>query len=317
MNDQKVECALKDLSIDEQDMLSTLAPYISASVPQESPSGRFLIRQRFKNLVHMIALLYWKQFKQSAREKTGKVIQNHYEDNYGLAQFSGYAVQGRPVTYLYGENVIKMVGMGNSRAKVHVVEKVLNIIQPATACEIGSGTGRHVIYFAHKFPKTQFSGIDFSENAVSIAKSAQQQDDLDLQLPEAPGNLSKQELNSVLTAKFHAGNACDLSEIEDNAFEVIYTTSALEQMWGILPDVLSELHRVTRKYVIFCEPFLEGNNLLGRQYLFCGNYFRAKISQMEDAGFEVLNHLDCLPIKPTFKDTVLIAKVIKTPAPKK
>ncbi|MCR4378636.1 MAG: class I SAM-dependent methyltransferase [Rhodospirillales bacterium] len=311
MTDEEAKQALVGLSIDKQEMLERLAPYISSSVSKDSADGRLLIRQRFKNLLHMIALFYIKQLKLGRRAKTGELVQNLYNTAYATSEFDGYNCQGRNVTYLYGDQVHKMVSMGNYRSKSHVIEKAINIIQPKTMCEIGCGKGRHVFYFGHKFPGTQFTGIDFSSNAIDLAKRTQQCDTIDLHLPEKPGALSEQERNAVRTIDFQVGNACDLSNIKDNAFEVVYTVSALEQMAHILPEVLAEIHRVTSKYVIFCEPFWDKNDFLGRRYLTAGNYFRAKTSVFEKAGFEMLNYLDCLPLKPSFKDTVFIGKVIK------
>lgn len=311
MANNAAEQALIEFSIDKHVMLDELAPYIASSVSCDSAEGKLLIRQRFKNLLHMIALFYLKQMKLRRREKTGGIVQDLYETAYSKSEFDGYGAKGRPVTYLYGDQVLKMFSMGNYRSKSHVIEKAINIIKPTTVCEIGCGKGRHVFYFAHKFPGTQFTGIDFSANAIALAKHTQHGNEIDLQLPEKPGPLTAEERDATSTIDFQTGNACDLSHIDDNAFEVVYTVSALEQMSHILPDVLKEIHRVTSKYVIFCEPFWDKNDFLGRQYLTAGNYFRSKTSVFEEAGFETLNYLDCLPLKPSFKDTVFVGKVVK------
>jgi len=311
-NDADIRRALRTLSIDPQDMLDFLAPYIPQQIPRDSAEGRLLIRQRLKNLLHMIANFYIKQIKQMKREKTGELVQNLYDTAYSKSQFDGYQTgNGRPVTYLYANKVLKLFSMGNYRSKSYVVEKAIEAINPATMCEIGCGKGRHVFYFAHKFHQTQFTGIDFSANAIDLAKRAQNQKEIDLFLPENPGPLSDQDRDAVRTIDFLVGNACALTEVPDNAFEVVYTISALEQMNHILPDVLSEIRRVASKYVIFCEPFWDRNDFLGRRYLEAGNYFRARTAEIEAAGFEILKYFDCVPLKPSFKDTVLIAQVRK------
>lgn len=309
MRDQTTDTALANLTINHDEILEKLAPYISENLAADSAEGKFRMRQRVKNLVHMILRFYIGQLRQGQREKTGKLTHNLYESNYSTAEFTGYRNAGRPVTYLFNDRVLQMVGMGNYRSKSLVLEKILETIQPKEVAEVGCGMGRHVAYMAHRFHAIHFNGIDFSASAIDLCRRVQQQDEIDLQLPEAPGPVSGKDRDAIRTASYQTGDARNLDHVADNSFDLVYTVSALEQMAAILPEALSEIRRVTKEYVVFFEPFLDGNDFLGRRFLHAGNYFRARYAEIEAAGFEILTVLDCIPLKPSFKDTVVIARV--------
>ena len=98
--------------------------------------------------------------------------------------------------------------------------------------------------------------------------------------------------------------------LTDKAVDILYTHATLEQMWNTLPEVLKEIRRVTRRYVIFVEPFIDCNDFLARQFLAAGNYYRAKYSDIKSHGFRIIQIMDMLPMKPTFKYSVLNAEVI-------
>lgn len=305
-----IETELAQLDIPCNEMLSLIEPYVKEVWDREEPRAREAIRQRRNGLVHLILRNLVRQLKAGTRSRTGQMVGDFYEEAYSNRTFSGYAVGTQYVTYLLGDKVVRLTGMGNYRAKSRVLERVFDIIRPQSVCEAGCGRMKNLEYFAIKFPSVQFSGFDISHNAIDTSRSIQQLDTLDLRLPERSGPLSSEEMGQIRRINLFQGNAGSLEAVPDKAFDVTYTISALEQMHGILPDVLRELRRITRRYVVFCEPFRDVNGTLEKIYLWSDNYFRADVAFVERHGFRRINLLDCLPKKPTFKDAVLIAKVV-------
>ena len=308
---ENILTTLKNLEINSDEMISYISPYISEKMSENSKEGKKAKRKRFKNLIHMILNFYLKQIKFFKRENTSKIVKNKYNEAYSKSTFDGYKSQGRFVTYIYKKQVYQMNGMGNYRSKSFIIEKITKIIKPKSMCEIGCGKGRHLFYFSTIFPKTKFFGLDLSEKAISIAKQTQVKKEINLFLPEKDKKLPKNKVNLVRKIDFNVGNANNLSMFKNNSFEVVYTVNALEQMASDLPEVLEEIHRITSKFVVFCEPFWDYNNFFEKQYLIAGNYFRLKEKILNQYGFEKINFLDCLLLKPSFKDSVYIGKVIK------
>jgi SAM-dependent methyltransferase len=305
-----VEAQLARLDIPRDAMLSLIAPYVKEVWDESDPCAREAIRQRRKGLVHLVLRNLVKQLKDGKRSRTGQMVSEFYEEAYSNRTFSGYAVGTRYVTYLLGDKVVKLTGMGNYRAKSRAIERVFDIVKPQSVCEAGCGRMKNLAYFATIFPDIRFSGFDISHNAIDTSRSLQQLDTLDLHLPERSDPLSREEMERVRRIDLFQGNAANLNGIPDKTFDITYTISALEQMHSILPDVLRELRRITRGYVVFCEPFRDVNGTLERIYLWSDNYFRADVAFVERHGFRCINLLDCLPHKPTFKDAVLIAEVV-------
>lgn len=305
-----VEAQLAQLDISCDEMLSLIAPYVKEVWDKNDPRAREAIRQRRNGLVHLVLRNLVKQIKDGTRSRTGQMVGKFYEEAYSNRTFSGYAVGTRYDTYLLGDKVVKLTGMGNYRAKSRAIERVFDIVKPQSVCEAGCGRMKNLAYFATKFPDVRFSGFDISHNAIDTSCSIQQLDTLDLRLPERPNLLSSEEMERVRRIKLFQADAANLDMIPDKAFDVTYTMSALEQMHSVLPEVLRELRRITRHYVVFCEPFRDVNGILEKLYLWSDNYFRADVAFVERHGFRCINLLDCLPKKPTFKDAVLIAEVV-------
>gem|GEM_PF-5702269 len=303
--------ALAGLTISESEVMARLSPYVSESYARESSEGRALVKSRSKNLVHMIALMYWRQIRRQRREKTNRSVREHYERNYGETEFYGHGVVGRPVTYLYGGHVLKMSGMGSAVSKCLVIEKCLRLIRPSKVCELGCGQGPNLFALAAAFPDMRFFGIDLIPSAIAAANRARNKEDIQAFYPNFGGHLSEAQLESIRRVEFSVGNAMNLSDVEENSFDVTYTIDALEQMRSGLPDALRELKRITKDYVIMCEPFLKYNDFLGRIFLSAGNYFRENDDLLGSHGLEVVTHMNCLPVKPTFAYSVVVAKVVK------
>jgi ubiquinone/menaquinone biosynthesis C-methylase UbiE len=116
-------------------------------------------------------------------------------------------------------------------------------------------------------------------------------------------------MEAIRRIAFHQGNAKCLPAA-DKSFDLTFTVLALEQMWPILPQVLAEIRRVTRRHVVFIEAFREVNDWLGYLNLLVRNYFRADLKTMESAGFRPIALLQHLPVKHTHSVAVLVADVI-------
>lgn len=291
------------------EILSVLAPYIAETIAADSDEGRLLIGQRRNNLLHLTLKGALALATGGRRQKTGSLVKDHYDHMYSGAKFSGYAPLEKKVVYRLGDRLLQMDASGVKRAIMLVIEKIVERLNPQSICEVGCGSGRNVMYLASRFPEIRYSGFDLSENGVAVARGQKDRTDLDLRLPDRPGPLDEASRGAVAKIEFFQSSA-DRIAAPDKAFDLVFSCAALEQMSAILPAVLKEIRRVTKRYVVFAEPFAEFNDVYARLFLWSGNYFRARMGMMRDHGLEPLGAFNVLPCKPTFRYGIFVGRVV-------
>ena len=109
--------------------------------------------------------------------------------------------------------------------------------KPKKILEVGCGIGLNLFYFAKKFPKIEFVGIDISPRGIEICKKE----------------------NRFKNLNFIECNALNLP-FKSNEFEMTYSMLALEQMNLIKSKVIDNIHNITSDYYIMIEPFKNVNN---------------------------------------------------------
>jgi ubiquinone/menaquinone biosynthesis C-methylase UbiE len=110
--------------------------------------------------------------------------------------------------------------------------------------EIGCGNGYTLNHLRPQFSKYNFTGLDFSEDLLKIARSR-----------DLPG------------INFEQGDVRKL-QFDDDSFDVVYTERCIINLlnWEEQQLALNEMHRVLRKggYILFIESFSEGFNNLNK-----------------------------------------------------
>ncbi|MEJ7626516.1 MAG: class I SAM-dependent methyltransferase [Ferruginibacter sp.] len=110
--------------------------------------------------------------------------------------------------------------------------------------EIGCGNGYTINLLKQKFPGYNFTGLDFSEDLLSIA--------------------NKRNLENV---NFCQGDVRKL-EFADASFDVIYTERCIINLltWEEQQQALNEMHRILKKdgYILFMESFTDGYENLNK-----------------------------------------------------
>ncbi len=303
---------MPQFALTRDEVLSIVAPYHAQLVPSGDSEGRRLRRQVFKNQLHMIASGLAKRLRGGERNKAVDRVADYYDTVYrhDAPILPGFQSGGRALPFGFGDDLLVMQGFPMHRCIIAQVEKTIRMLSPGSVCEIGSGMGRNLIYLASRFPQIRFAGFDLSHHAVANCHALQRLETLDLQFPEVPGALTPEQMEAVRAIDFFQANAADLSARPDDSYDLMYTVSAMEQMHVVLPQVLKEVHRVGRRHVVFCEPFLEVNDIWQRLYLWSRNYFRVDIRFVESFGFRTLEHCTTIPRKQSFTYSALIAEIV-------
>lgn len=149
-------------------------------------------------------------------------------------------------------------------------------LKPRNVLEIGCGIGLNIIYFAKIFKDIKFTGIDISNYAINKNNLA----------------LKKNNINNV---EFYCKNAKNLS-FKKNTFDLTYTVLALEQMNKIKFQVIREIKNITKKKIIFIEPFVDVNKkLINFFHMKNSDYFNLYYNELESLGLLIERKFDNFP----------------------
>lgn len=162
-----------------------------------------------------------------------EVIKEHYKLQADKHKDSALSTMEDPITRQKEVAVIK--NFFNLPAVKKNAKEVL---------EIGCGNGYTLDILTREFPKLSFTGLDFSEDLLKIARSR-----------NLPG------------VNFEQGDARKL-RFEDGTFDVIYTERCIINLltWEEQQLALNEMHRILKKggYILFMESFTEGYENLNK-----------------------------------------------------
>lgn len=164
---------------------------------------------------------------------TDAIIKEHYKGQAAKHGGSALSTMEDPIT----------------RAKeIAVIENFFRLPAVAaktkTILEIGCGNGYALNLLAPQFPAYTFTGLDFSEDLLEIARTR---------------NLDR--------VTFQQGDVRKL-QFEDESFDVIFTERCIINLltWEEQQLALNEMHRILKKggYILFMESFTEGYETLNK-----------------------------------------------------
>ena len=239
------------------------------------------------------------------RDRT--VVEQEYEGIWSRSLEEQLA--GNPTSFEWSRGVY--MAHSSARKRVHqlILLRVLEVIAPRTALEVGCGNGLNLLLLSTHFPQICFTGLELTDAGVHAAHALLRRDEMhpaaaaffvgSIRDPQAPHRVRLQR-----------GTAAHLP-YRDGAFDVIYTVLALEQMESIRETVLTELRRVAARYVVMIEPFQELNaDGLRRHYIASNQYFDARIDALSCFGLRPVFVLSDLPNKVSFHVGLVVAEVI-------
>jgi SAM-dependent methyltransferase len=257
-----------------------------------------------------------KAMRNGHRGRSAKELQNYYDGSYStsdegdaLETANSYAAPSRRLLYRFGTRYAASV---EGRYMVRFMTKragdILASISPENLCEVGSGHGRNLLYLANRMPGVPCTGIELTAAGVTTAKKFQNLDLVETGYGRVYG-LTSNGMNNVRQTKFIQGSAMQLPA-ETNAFDVVTTFAALEQMQLGVDQALTEIRRVAKRYVLLYEPFADANDVLQRLYLWSRNYFRMRIDALHAFGLDPVQVWTGVPVKPSFGYAFVLCRCV-------
>jgi ubiquinone/menaquinone biosynthesis C-methylase UbiE len=175
------------------------------------------------------------------------------------SQAAGYTIaklHGNEINqYSWIENELRYVSI-RTAAKAHYAQRneLLANLSFETVLEVGAGelTSLFEIYRAFGSGK-EYLGLDISLNRLLHGRRFLRSHDIEATVCQADGSMIP---------------------FPDNSFDLVYSSHSLEQMPTIFRNAISEMIRVSRRYVALFEPAYEHSTLLQKLHLWSADFVR-------------------------------------------
>jgi SAM-dependent methyltransferase len=194
-----------------------------------------------------------------------------------------------------------------ARARLLILMRAIDFLRPRTVLEVGAGNGLNVLLLACRFPEIRFAGLELTAGGVAMARGVQAEPTLPLPLQRfAPEPL--RDVSAHRGVELHQGSAARLP-FGDSAFDLVYSSLALEQMEEVRRDALAEMARVSAAHTMMLEPFLECNaEGLPHDYLVAYDHFRGAVSELPGFGLDPLVVTDDVPSEIWLQPCLVICR---------
>ena len=208
-------------------------------------------REKYFYLISSLILIPFNIFRRKKRviqevERQYDLISGSYiNDNYYKAKYRFCIADGK-VEYLSSIENMKLIR--------NECNEVLKSFDFSSILEVGAGelTTLESIYSKNDQIEEMY-GVDLSFNRLFYG-------------------LQEFTKRHELIPKVSKSNATELP-FQDSSFDLVYSRHALEQMQDIFKVALSEMMRVSKKYIVLFEPSYEKGNLTQKLKMIRNNYF--------------------------------------------
>jgi ubiquinone/menaquinone biosynthesis C-methylase UbiE len=186
---------------------------------------------------------------------------------------------------------------GRGRCHLLGIAKAIECLKPKSVLEVGAGPGNNLLALSASFPDLELTGAELTAAGVASAKAAQE-----APLPDNVKDVAPLAVHSRTAHQRISFNQSDVQNLPfpDEAFDMIYTRLAIEQMEQIRDRAFAEIHRVTKSHAVFVEPFPDFN----REPLMAlateaKNYISVTVDELPKFGFQPLFRFSDWPHKIT------------------
>lgn len=211
-----------------------------------------------------------------------------------LALYDMDAPIKRGSMWLWRDQRYLLRNVGGARLRLLYLMRTIGWLQPASVLEVGFGNGLNLMTLSCRFPGIRFAGLELTQGGCEEARRLQKEEELPPVLqqfsPEPPVDRSAHRRVAL-----QRGTAAALP-FPDDAFDLVFTSLALEQMEAIRHRALAEIARVARHHVVMLEPFREFNRWgVPRLYIRTRDYFSGSVAELHRFG---LRPILCVPDMP-------------------
>ena len=284
------------LGLDARALLDAMEPFVVRHVSRSDPAWREEVARKTdktRRRLRRRRLLGWI----GVARRDQRRIEAEYAEAWSRKGFAPYAGDDRSATVMawqYGDAAMFATAASGSRARLLVLMRAVAFLRPRSVLEVGCGNGVNLLCLAARFPDVRFAGVELTRGGVDVLRGALREPELPAALatfsPEAPADRRAHRRIAV-----HRGTAARLP-FRDGAFDLVYSSLALEQMEEVREDALSEMARVAARHTLMLEPFAESNAAgLPLDYRRARDHFAGAVRDLPRYGLEPVLVTDDLP----------------------
>lgn len=298
------------LTIDHKAIEAALMPFLVTGPEGNRIWKRDYARRRRQALKLLIKRMI------GLKQRNRQAIEAEYHDAWsaGHGKYDLSAGARKPAAWRWGHRRLALDGVAAARLRAPLLGAVIDELKPRRVLEVGCGNGINLLCLAGAFPEVEFTGLDITEAGIRAAKAVQAADALPPALADYDP-LPKADPTAFKRIHFIRGCAAEMP-FESNAFDLIYSVLAVEQMERIRDRALAEISRVSGGHVLMLEPFRDANARgVRRLYAISRNYFRGSITGLRKHGLEPVWATDDFPQEAFLGSPLVLARKIRTPKP--
>lgn len=277
--------SIKTLGVSDAETEALFAPFVHETLAPTDPKWREIVSGRGKG-----ELLRWlkgrlRRLWSGAPALTQDAVKDVYRRRWTRETLDTYQItrESKIVPCVWRNRAMMARALGTHRVQQLFLMRAISHLKPSSVLEVGCGNGLQLLPIAARFPEVRFTGAELTEAGVNAVKAVQQHDELPDEIrrfaPEPLVDMTAHRRIEMLQADARS------LPFEDNAFDLVYTCLALEQMETIRDLALREIARVARRFVVMVEPFREYNDRgIRRTFIKASGYFAGRVSELPSYG---------------------------------
>jgi len=197
------------------------------------------------------------------------------------------------VVFKDGKAVIAQTADG-TRSIANILKLAIDDIDASKVMEVGCGEGINVGFYSRLFPEhfdaLAWQGFDLAPERVNRAVGLLEQ------------------LSGHTKVKFWVGDAT-IKQVEPMSVDLAYSVHAIEQIESGWKAAIAHMGKAS-KHVLLVEPFYERKSIGGKLHSRYHGYFRGRISEVLDLGFELVREYPVEFRDPNNPSTALLLKSV-------
>lgn len=211
------------------------------------------------------------------------------------------------VPFEWGGEGLLMHSIARRRLNHLLLARALRATGARQVLDVGAGTAFHPFLLAVQHPDLDLTAVELTEGGIEAASGVRRSRVL-------PDIIASFAAGPIVDCQAHQRVGLIRASAErlpfaDGSFDAVCTVLALEQMEAIRDRALSEIRRVTRRWVIMIEPFQDLNSAGSRSdYVRARGYFGETIDGLNGHGLAPRAVYRDIPNKLTLHVALVIAE---------
>lgn len=288
--------AATGLGIDRAGIFAAMEPFVARRLTPTDPDWQAEVERKSAKTKQQLRKRRWLGWLRGPRRDQRRIAEE-YDASWARKRLEPYDVASKPTAgaaWQYDDQVMFATSAAGSRARLLVLMRALEQLDPESVLEVGCGNGLNLLVLACRFPEVRFAGVELTDGGIAVARAVQEE----ARLPEVLQRFSPEpliDLRAHRRVDFHHRSAADLP-FADASVDLVYSSLALEQMEQVRNEAIDEMARVSARHTVMLEPFWDCNDTgLRRDYLLTRDHFRGRIDDLPAHGLDPILITDDLP----------------------